>query len=225
MLALTQYAYGEVDWSTVSVAFGTYLTACSRGPVPPLARALAAGSPLPPVLHERVDNLRAAATTAAATSLSDVAEIAATAWASTGISGGEAPWERTAPSFKALARQSARGPATQTANLVNAINDLRVGAMFESQRHRLPAVQVMNLHQTKGREADAVVILCADDDFHGHEDEPFVEGSRLLYVILTRARREVTVLLGHDPHPLVSPIAILGRLGGGHGALGAQHLS
>lgn len=210
MLTLTQYAYGEVNWAAVGVAFATYLTACSRGAAPNLARALAAGNPLPSILQERVDDLRAAATAAAAKSLPQVADIAATAWASLGITEGEAPWRRTAPSFKTLARQSVREPATQTSNLVNAINQLRVGAMFESQRRRLPAVQVMNLHQTKGREADAVVILCGDDDFHGYEGEPFVEGSRLLYVILTRARTEVTVILGHDPHPLVAPIAALG---------------
>ncbi len=82
--------------------------------------------------------------------------------------------------------------------------------MFDSQRRRLPAVQVMNLHQTKGREADAVVILCGDDDYHGREDEPFVEASRLLYVVLTRARNEVTMVFGDDPHPLVAPLAELG---------------
>jgi hypothetical protein len=58
-------------------------------------------------------------------------------------------------------------------------------------------VQLINLHQTKGPEADAIVILYGDDDSHGYDDEPFVEGSRLLYVILTRARTEVTVIFGH----------------------------
>ena len=80
---------------------------------------------------------------------------------------------------------------------------------MDSWPGRLPAVQVMNLHQTKGREVDAVVLLCGDDDFHGYEGEPFVEGSRLLYVTLTRARKEVTVILGHQPHGLVAPIAAL----------------
>lgn len=211
MLAITQHAYREIDGETVRVALGTYLTACSRiAAPPPLARALATGGQLPTVLQERLDGIQAAAAKATATSLPAVAHVAATAWGLLGITAGNAPWKRAAPSFTALARQAAREPATQTANLVNAINQLRVGAMFDSQRRRLPPVQVMNLHQTKGREADAVVILCTDEDFHGHEDEPFVEGSRLLYVILTRARTEVTVILGHDPHPLVAPIAALG---------------
>jgi DNA helicase-2/ATP-dependent DNA helicase PcrA len=67
----------------------------------------------------------------------------------------------------------------------------------------------MNLHQTKGREADAVIILCGDNDFHGYENEPFVAASRLLYVILTRARNEVTLICGYDPHALFAPITAL----------------
>lgn len=208
MLAVARHAYGEVPWVEVSVALGTYLTACSRGKhAPPLAQAFADGAPLPALLQERVDSIQTAATRAAASSLREVADVAVAAWPTLGITAGEAPWSRTTPSFLALARQAAREPASQTTNLSHAIAQLRVGAMFESQRRRLPAVQVMNLHQTKGREADAVVILCGDNDYHGSETEPFVEGSRLLYVILTRAREEVTVILGQSPHPLMAPIA------------------
>lgn len=210
MLAITRYAFGEVPWADVGVAFGTYLTACSRGKyAPQLARDFANGDPLPAVLQERVDTLRAAATKAAKSSLRQAADVAATAWVTLGITDSEAPWNRSAPSFQALVRQSVRDPATQTNNLARAIAQLRVGAMFESQRRRLPAVQVMNLHQTKGREADAVIILCGDDDFHGYETEPFVDGSRLLYVILTRARNEVTLVFGYDPHALVAPITAI----------------
>lgn len=209
MVALTRYAYGNATWDEVGTAFGTYLTACTRGRAPDLAIAFANGGSLPGALQNRVDSLRVALTAAAAKTLKDVADVVATAWTALGITNGDAPWNRTAPSFHALARQSTRDPATQIGNLASAVTNLRTGAMFESQRRRLPAVQVMNLHQTKGREADAVVIHCGDDDYHGREGEPFVEGSRLLYVILTRARREVTVIFGHDPHPLVAPISLL----------------
>lgn len=210
MLAITRYAYGEVPWADVGVAFGTYLTACSRGKyAPQLARDFANGDSLHAVLQERVEALQAAATKAAKSSLREAADVAATAWASLGITDGEAPWNRTAPSFRALARQSARDPAIQTNSLARAIAQLRVGAMFESQRRRLPAVQVMNLHQTKGREADAVIILCGDDDYHGNENEPFVDASRLLYVILTRARNEATLIFGYNPHGLFAPITAL----------------
>jgi DNA helicase-2/ATP-dependent DNA helicase PcrA len=209
MLALVQYSYDEVDWGDVRVAFGTYLTACSRGSAPPLARSLARGDSLPGALQQRLDAIQAAVKAASATSLLSVAEVAADAWDSLGIIASVAPWNRAAPSFTALVRRAAEEPRTQTMNLVNAVAQVRLGAMFDSQRRRLPAVQVMNLHQTKGREADAVIILSDDEDYHGREHEPFVEGSRLLYVILTRARREVTLLLGREPHPLFAPLALL----------------
>lgn len=210
MLALTSYAYGEGDWKEVGVAFGTYLTACSRGRTPALAQAFATGNALPAALQQRVAGLKTALTEAAGLSLREVAEVATAAWPTLGITASEAPWKRTAPSFQAFARQVARDTSSPTANLVKAVNDLRVRAMFESQRRRLPAVQVMNLHQTKGRQVDAVVILCGDDDFHGYETEPFVEGSRLLYVTLTRARKEVTMIFGRSPHALVAPLASMG---------------
>jgi transposase len=44
---------------------------------------------------------------------------------------------------------------------------------------------------------------------HGTEGEPFPTLSRLLYVILTRARNRVTLLLPTDPHPVVAPFAAL----------------
>lgn len=210
MLAVTRYAYGDIAWTEVGVALGTYLTACSRGRnAPSLAQALATGTSLPSALQQRVDRLQIEATEAAKSSIGEVADVAANAWTALGITGGEAPWSRTAPSFRALVRRSNSDPATEVANLTKSIAQLRAGAMFEIQRRRLPAVQVMNLHQTKGREADAVIILSSDDDFHGYEDEPFEEGSRLLYVILTRARSEVTVILGHKPHALMAPMTAL----------------
>ena len=73
-------------------------------------------------------------------------------------------------------------------------------------------VQVMNLHQTKGREADAVIIAFRGGDYHGREGEPFPAASRLLYVILTRARKRITLILPTDPHPLVAPFASLATL-------------
>lgn len=70
-------------------------------------------------------------------------------------------------------------------------------------------VQVMNLHQTKGREADAVIIAFRNDDYHGREGEPFPAASRLLYVVLARARKQTTLILPTEPHPLVAPFASL----------------
>jgi len=70
-------------------------------------------------------------------------------------------------------------------------------------------VQVMNLHQTKGRETDAVIIAFRSGDYHDREGEPLPAASRLLYVILTRARKQITLILPTDPRALVAPFASL----------------
>jgi DNA helicase-2/ATP-dependent DNA helicase PcrA len=69
----------------------------------------------------------------------------------------------------------------------------------------------MNFHQTKGREADAVVLVYRDGDYLADQNatEPFTTASRVLYVALTRARSAVMILLPPDPHPLVAPFADL----------------
>jgi len=65
----------------------------------------------------------------------------------------------------------------------------------------------MNFHQTKGREADAVLLVYRDNDYlaDSADREPFEKSSRVLFVSLTRARSMVTVVLPPAPHPLVGP--------------------
>ncbi|MDJ0767137.1 MAG: ATP-dependent helicase [Ilumatobacter sp.] len=209
MLASTRYAYREAEWPDVKVALGTFLTASTRGSPPPLAHALASDTPLPSALEERLDGVMASLVNAAEESLAEVAAVAAEAWTSLGVVAGNAPWERSAPSFISLCKRTEGRGERHLDDLAAAIGQMRASAMFDSRRRRSPAVQVMNLHQTKGRESDAVVILFSDSDFHGREVEPFPEASRLLYVVLTRARKEITVILGGDPHPLVAPFGSL----------------
>ena len=69
----------------------------------------------------------------------------------------------------------------------------------------------MNFHQTKGREADVVILVYRDGDYLAHYSagEPFEDPSRVLFVALTRAKTRVVVVLPTSPHPLVSPFAHL----------------
>ncbi|WP_226345891.1 UvrD-helicase domain-containing protein [Agilicoccus flavus] len=83
-----------------------------------------------------------------------------------------------------------------------AINELRASTLVGAKAPRAKAVQIMNLHQTKGREADATVLLLQPDEFHGYEREPYPTGSRLLYVCLTRARERAHIVLPDDTHLL-----------------------
>jgi DNA helicase-2/ATP-dependent DNA helicase PcrA len=70
-------------------------------------------------------------------------------------------------------------------------------------------VQLMNFHQTKGREADAVILVYQNTDWFGKERAPFPKTSRVLFVALTRARERVVIVLP-TPHPLVAPLANVG---------------
>lgn len=64
----------------------------------------------------------------------------------------------------------------------------------------------MNLHQTKGREADTTILLLNPDEWHGDEREPFPQGSRLLYVVMTRARHTAHLVTAGVTHPLWRPL-------------------
>jgi hypothetical protein len=68
------------------------------------------------------------------------------------------------------------------------VRALRNASMVELDAGDIGAVQVMNFSQTKGREADATLLVFEDDDYYGKEAEPFLEASRLLHVAMTRGQ-------------------------------------
>jgi len=105
-------------------------------------------------------------------------------------------------------RRAAR--ALESGRGIEAVEDeiarLRADTLVGLASSRAKPVQVMNLHQTKGREADATVLLLQEDEYHGREQEPFPTGSRLLYVCLTRARQTAHVIVPDVVHPLWLPL-------------------
>jgi DNA helicase-2/ATP-dependent DNA helicase PcrA len=130
------------------------------------------------------------------------------AWSALGVTSGYRPWTRAAATFAALAARARLLPDAATAleRIQADVRALRNASMVELDAGDIGAVQVMNFSQTKGREADATLLVFEDDDFFGYETEPFPEASRLLYVAMTRARTRVVVLLPPWPHPLVTPL-------------------
>lgn len=95
------------------------------------------------------------------------------------------------------------------------MEEMRLNALVGFTSERAKPVQVMNLHQTKGREADATVLLLQADEYHGRESEPYATGSRLLYVCLTRARQTAHIIVPDRVHglwlPLVNSCIRIGR--------------
>ncbi|AQA09156.1 hypothetical protein [Streptomyces malaysiensis] len=45
-----------------------------------------------------------------------------------------------------------------------------------------------------------------DDEYYGPEGEPFPIGSRLLYVVMTRARHTAHLVVPANSHPLWAPL-------------------
>jgi DNA helicase-2/ATP-dependent DNA helicase PcrA len=217
LMALTKYGYGEASAEEARIALAIFLTACSRGATAPrLAQQLAYGDDLPrlfePLLNQVLDSLQAAS----ADGLGAVAEGAAGAWERLGITTGRVPWRRASYAFLAAARSvEARqlSAGDVLAHLDAEVMVLRSGALVAESGTRTKQTTLMNFHQTKGREADAVILVYRDGDFlaRAQAREPFAEQSRLLYVALTRARNGVTVILPPAPHPLLAPFRGLSR--------------
>ncbi|MCA1705185.1 MAG: hypothetical protein LC808_18775, partial [Actinobacteria bacterium] len=146
---------------------------------------------------------------------------AAKAHTTLGLPRGENHWQRAARLLRPLLTRSLRRSTDLTEvldKLNNAIIEHRTSLLTHATGEPALPVQLMGLYQTKGREADATVVVLRSNDFYGPESyEPFESGSRLLYVVLTRARHKtVVLLLGEDIRPLVAPLAQLaGHVAGG----------
>ena len=212
---LCAYGVGMKEDDDVRLAFATFLTACVRGnKVPEMATSLKAGADLPALVRTRLDELEGALRDAASATVGELVRVACRGWEAIGIIGGKRPWRRAALDFVALARRFALRPASEaTIQPILAVVERRhANPLLESDPSVHGPVQLMNFHQTKGREADAVLLVYRGGDYLANKNaaEPFEESSRVLMVALTRAKQEVTVILPPDPHPLVAPFAGLG---------------
>ncbi len=205
MFTMTSFALGECSWEEVPAALAIALTATVRSPqAPPLANALLAGASVSPAFDERLLTLRDAL--AQAGSLEVGAEVSAGAWEAIGFDSGRRSWTRAQARFLPLAMQAGSDEHDPLTQLGRAVLQSRDASFVELDAGDSGSIQLMNFSQTKGREADAVILSYTSSDWYGrHAAEPFDEASRILYVSLTRAKGCAVVLLPSSPHPLVAP--------------------
>lgn len=210
--AMVQFAGGAAGWKPVQQRLAVFVTSSVRGSqVPELAWMLLGVRAAPATLNQRLDTLRADLSD---TDPADAVARAAAAHTKLGLPRGEQHWERAARLLRPLVTRSMRrgtDPAEALAHLADAVAARRTDLLTHATGEPSTQVQLMGLYQTKGREADATVVVLRSNDFYGPERyEPFETGSRLLYVVLTRARHKTIVLVfGQDPPLLVSPLAKL----------------
>ena len=205
MLVMTTFAQGDADWSKVRTSLAVALTSTVRSPnAPPLAKALHRGQFLSPAFDARISDLQVRLE--AADDLQAAAELAGGAWQAIGFDSGHRAWRRARERFASLTAHAALDTDAPMERLNRAVAQTRDASFVELDSGDAGLVQLMNFSQTKGREADAVILSYSGSDWYGwNASEPFDEPSRLLYVCLTRARECVVVLLPKDPHPLVAP--------------------
>lgn len=207
MLEALSYIHGRSDWASVEQRLGVLATALSRSREPPkLAWMLSGRQERPRALQERMEAIEMELAHCSTASPADCAEVVGSLWIRLGITRGERIWTRAREAFLALmAAHSTLDPDLRLSEVSDAVDRRRMNSYVDIDGGGSDPVQVMNLHQTKGREADATFIVFRDGEYFGRETEPFERNSRLLYVGLTRARDRATILLGHQPHPLVAP--------------------
>lgn len=213
MDAACQFAVGHVAFHQVRLRLAVFLTASVRGnAVPELALGLKGSATLPPKIQERLKDAEQGLRDAAEGSVEHLVSAAMNLWPALGIAAGNRPWTQAARTFGALGRQAqrrARGTDAFCIELARGVSDQRAETFFDTDVAAGKSIQLMNFHQTKGREADVVILVYRDTDWFGREREPFPTNSRLLYVSLTRARRRNVIILPPTPHGLVAPFAQL----------------
>lgn len=214
ILAMLEFSQGITPWKGVQQGLAVFVTSALRGRhVPPLARMLLGKAELPGGLSKRLAELEMALP---GSGLSDALNIAAAAHTSLGLPAKASSWNRAASQLRPMLARIDRGPgqktpAAQLGRLESQLQEQRVGLLTEAYSEHEPDVQLMGLYQTKGREADSTVIILRSTDFFGMEKkEPYEEGSRLMYVVFTRARkRSIVLIFGSGLPGLIEPLARL----------------
>lgn len=211
---MLRFAAGRVEWAGVLDALAVFVTSAQRGQaVPPLAYNILRGTG-PATLQARLLDLRMALQ---GVEVREALSLTESAHTFIGLPSKSAAWNDAASLMRTMAARAGRrlGPGADAMDLADAIageaREVTYTTLTESAVRARP-VQLMNLYQTKGREADATVVVLRQGDYFGEGSEPWAETSRLLYVVFSRARQRIVIVpVGDLLHPAVAP---LGRLAG-----------
>jgi DNA helicase II / ATP-dependent DNA helicase PcrA len=133
-----------------------------------------------------------------------LADVIADAFARLGTHRGQQTWADAARRTRATMRLLSAGEPL--AAVEEEVERARERALLGDTGIRPHPVQVMNLHQTKGREADTTILALQPSEYHGKEKPPYPTLSRLAYVVLTRARKQAHIVVPDMPHPLLRPL-------------------
>lgn len=207
------YALKHGSSDAIRRALGVFVTSTERGATAPaLAHMLVGHIGRPAALEDRLRELDSSL--AFASEIRGTLAVIAQVPDGIGLTRGERAWERGLVILRTLLgprRIRAASLSPEELDVLRGrLNDEQVSMLTYSDAGDPAAIQLMGLYQSKGREADATIVVLRGNDYFGRETEPMPVGSRLLYVVLTRARRKTIVLtLGSTLPDLIYPLAVL----------------
>ncbi|WP_168429245.1 UvrD-helicase domain-containing protein [Microbacterium sp. K24] len=211
--AMLAFCCREAEVSDLLRALAIFVASAERGnEAPELARMVAGLRPRPASLTERLDSL--GVELGSVGSLREGFRIASAAYDFIGLKRGASAWQTAARLMSSLLGPRALSvqglPVAGVRPLRSAIDQEHLSLLTYDRAQPAAEVELMGLYQTKGREVDAAIVLLRSTDWYGREREPMSDGSKLLYVLMTRARKKTVVLsLGDVTQPLVLPLVSL----------------
>ncbi len=207
------HAAGHGATEAIRRSLAIFVTSTERGgSAPRLAQMIAGHISAPTALETRLRQLETRL--AATSSVIEALDIVSNLPDSVGLTRGGRTWARGTVILRALLGprlcRASTFPVGGFEFLRQKLADEHVSLLTYSDSGDPADVQLMGLYQSKGREADATIVVLREKDYYGKEPEPMPTGSKLLYVVLTRARKKTVVLtLGSTLRPLIAPLATL----------------
>lgn len=207
------FAAGDGTMEAIRRGLGIFVTSTERGGnAPQLARMIVGQLAPPSTLNTRLREFESSLLSAA--SIPEALNLIVRMPDEIGLTRGGRAWARGTEFLLNLLGprlcRAATFPPGGIEFVRERLADQQVSLLTHSATDAPADVQLMGLYQSKGREADATVVLLRGNDYFGREDEPMPVGSKLLYVVLTRARSKTVVLtLGSALPPLIYPLAVL----------------
>lgn len=207
------FAAGHGTTEALRRGLGIFVTSTQRGAyAPELAHMIIGQTASSATLSARLAELESSL--GSATSMPELLEIVVQAPDRIGLTRGVRAWARGTVILRSLLGprlcRAAKLPPSGFDFLRERVTDQQVSLLTYSDVDNATDVQLMGLYQSKGREADATIVVLRENDYFGKEAEPMPVGSKLLYVVLTRARAKTIVLtLGSTLPALICPLTVL----------------
>ena len=207
MAELCKYAVDPSDAAQCRRALAVYMASASRKVDERLVARIASGAPITeqPSLERAVTELEVTLREAADKGSTEVLDLAAESFIRLPLGFGIRPWRLAAVEFIRLTGPARGRPVDELPELVTALVNQRRDAVLDKDPSTGAGVQLMVLHQAKGREVDASIV-CIAHEYAWRDTASALRQRRVLFVAMTRARQQVVVLLAPNPTAAVRPL-------------------